>query len=159
MNNIMKNFYKKGIGIVEILVTIAIIGVIATFAIPEYSKMKKNETLKTATSDIVSTLNKARSQTLDSLDSSEYGVHFETDKVTVFKGTVFSATDSKNQIIEIISPVVISNISLMNGASDIYFNRLTGVPNITGSIIISIPSDQNLKRIINISSTGSIGVN
>lgn len=147
----MKNFYKKGITIPEILIVIAVLGVIFSIVIPQFSKMRESQALKNGAQDILSSLNKARSQTLASLNSSEYGVHFQSDKVIIFKGTGFSDGDVNNETIDIATPATISNINLVGGGNDIYFNRLSGIPDKNGSVTVSTSS---YSKIITVSAVG-----
>jgi Tfp pilus assembly protein FimT len=145
--------------IIELLVVIAVLGIIFLIVIPQFSKSKELQMLKNATGNILSSFNKAQSQTLASLNSSSYGVHFQSDKVIIFKGTVFSAGDTNNETINILSPATISNVTLSgvsSGSGDIYFTRLTGVPNITGTVTVST---SNYSRIITISATGAASSN
>lgn len=157
-NKKMKSFYKKGISMIEVIIMIVIIGIIVAVAIPQFSGMKRAQVLKSASQDIFSTLNKARSQSISSLDSSSYGVHFQSDKVVLFKGILYSAGSSDNQDFSIINPATVSLISLSGGAVDVYFDRLTGLPNVSGNINVSVPGN-NLEKIITISNTGAIGLN
>ncbi len=155
----MKNFYKNGITAIELLVVIAVLGIIVSIMIPQFSKIRENQVLKSSASDILSSLNKAKSQTLASKNSSSYGVHFQSDKVIIFKGIIFSADDTNNEIINIITPANISNVTLdgVNGSSgDIYFSRLSGIPNKTGAITVSTAS---FSKIITISATGAASIN
>lgn len=136
----MTNFYKKGITIIELLVVLAVLGIIFSIVIPQFSKMRENQVLKSGVQDILSSLDKARSQTLASLDSSEYGVHFEADKIIIFKGKDFIDETIGNEIINIITPATISSVALGCTPTipcDIFFNRLSGSPSVNGTITIS----------------------
>lgn len=159
LNKMIKNLYQRGITLLEVLVVISIIGIILAIALPQFSKIRNTQILKGAGEEIVAMLSKARSQTLSSLNSSEYGVHFEVNRIILYKGTSYESTDAENSTIDITSPVTISNISLSNGATDVYFNRLNGMPSQTGYIVISISSDESLTKTISISATGSISIN
>ncbi len=141
---------------IELLVAFAVLGIIILTALPQFSKIKENQVLKNAVQDTLSSLNKARSQTLASLNSSEYGVHFQPDKVIIFKGKVFVPGAVGNETINIISPAIISNITLTGGAVDLYFNRLSGTPNVSGSVIVS---STNFTKTITISTTGTASMN
>lgn len=152
----MKNFYQKGITFIEILVVLAAIGILVLVVTPEFSKMRENQVLKSAVEDALSALNKARSRTLASENSLSYGVHFQADKVIIFTGIVFDANNVSNENINIVSPATISNISLTGGAVNIYFNRLTGIPNVNGTVTISTT---NYSKIITISSIGVTSLN
>lgn len=155
----MKKNFKNGISIIEILIVLSVVALLAAITIPQFSKIRESQVIKSAGVDIISTLNKARSQTLASVNSSEYGVHFQSDRVIIFKGKNFSAGTSTNETILINNPAVISNVTLggMSGTSgDVYFNRLYGVPSSTGTITITTPSNS---KTITISATGSFGLN
>lgn len=160
MEKIFKNkkacsLMRRGITIIEILIVIAVLGIIFSIIIPQFSKMRENQALKNGAQDILSSVNKARSQTLASLNSSEYGVHFQSDKVIIFKGAVFSGGDANNETIDIITPAIISNIALAGGGNEIYFNRLSGAPSTTGAVTISTSS---YSKIITIYATGAVSV-
>lgn len=139
----------------ELLIVFAVLAVIFSVVIPQFSKMRENQALKNGAQDILSSLNKARSQTLASLNSSEYGMHFQSDKVIIFKGAVFSGGDASNEAIDITAPATISNIALTGGGNEIYFNRLSGAPNKIGAITVSTSS---YSKIITISATGTVSI-
>ncbi len=152
----MTNFYKKGISVVELLVVIAGIGMLVAIVLPQFSKIRENQVLKSGVQDILSSLDKARSQTLASLNSSAYGVHFQADKIIIFKGIDFSTRDTtKDEIINIITPAVVSSGTLAVPAN-IYFNRLSGSPSTNGTVIISTT---NYSKTITIWATGVASVN
>ncbi|KKQ03865.1 MAG: hypothetical protein US18_C0030G0004 [Parcubacteria group bacterium GW2011_GWB1_36_5] len=155
----MRNFYQKGITVVELLVVIAVLGIIFSVVLPQFSKIRENQVLKNGVEDLLSSINNARGKTLASLNSSEYGAHFESDKVIIFKGIVFSDVDLNNETIGIITPASITNVTL-NGVSgtsgDVYFNRLSGTPSKTGTITVSTTS---YSKIITIYGTGVASVN
>ncbi|KKP88348.1 MAG: hypothetical protein UR91_C0020G0004 [Candidatus Nomurabacteria bacterium GW2011_GWC2_35_8] len=152
----MQNFYRKGVTVVELLIVIAVLGIIFLIVLPQFSKSRENQVLKNGVADILSSVNKARGNTLASLNSSEYGIHFQIDRVVIFKGTSFSSEDSNNEIINITTPANISDITLLGGGSDIYFHRLTGAPSTTGTITISTGS---YSKVITILATGVVSVN
>lgn len=151
----MRKIFKKGITIIEALVIISIIGILVAIVISQFAKTRENQVLKSGVQDILSSINKARTQTLSSLDSSEYGIHFQSDQVIIFKGKVFSAGAGDNESIILTTPASISAISLTGGASDVYFNRLSGSPSKTGTVTISTTS---FNKIITISATGIASV-
>lgn len=155
----MNNIYKKGLTIIEVAVILAIVGILISIALPQFSKLRENQLLKSATNDVLSALSKVRSKTLASVNSSEYGVHFQADQVIIFKGKVFVLGAPDNEIILIQNPVRISNVTLggVSGPSgDMYFNRLYNVPSAAGTITISSSS---VSKIITISATGNISLN
>lgn len=146
----------RGVTVTEILVVVAVMGLIFSVTLPQFSKVRENQVLKSAAGDIISSINKARSQTLASVNSSSYGVHFETDKIVIFPGTDFYEGEAGNEVINMISPASITSIDLSGGEADIYFNRITGTPSSSGTIVISAPS---YSKTITISATGVASVN
>ena len=151
----MKNFYKKGITFIELLVVLAVLGIMVSIVLPQFSKMRENQVLKNGVQDILSSLDKARIQTLASLNSSNYGVYFQVDKIIIFKGTDFSTRDTtKDETINIITPATISNVALGNGSpisGEMFFNRLSGSPSTSGTVTISTT---NYSKKITIWATG-----
>ncbi|MEI8270282.1 MAG: hypothetical protein WCG45_02850, partial [bacterium] len=72
---------------------------------------------------------------------------------------VYNSNNASNEIINIPSPARISSITLTGGATEVYFNRLTGTASKTGTVVVSITSDANLTKTITISSTGVVSIN
>ncbi len=155
----MKNFLKKGFTALEFIIVLALVFILVSVVTVSFSKSRESQFLKTAVADSLSAIDKARGETLSSLNSSEYGVHFQSDKVIIFKGKVFSSGDSSNETISITSPVSISNVTLggVSGTSgEFYFNRLSGAPSASGSVTMTTT---NFSKIITISATGIASVN
>ncbi len=150
----MKNSYTRGVTVAEVLVVVAVMALIFGVVMPQFSNIKESQVLKNTTSDILSSLNKAQSQTLASVSSSSYGVHFQSDKIVIFTGTSYSAGSSSNVSINVSAPATITNVTF-GGVSatsgDIYFNRLSGAPNTSGTITVS---STNYSKIVTISATG-----
>ena len=155
----MRNLNQKGITIIEVLIVIFVICLLIAITLPQFSKIRENQVFKGAVQDTISAIEKAKSKTMASVDSSEYGVQFESDQVIIFKGTTFSAGDPDNEIISIISPASITNVTLggVSGASgNLYFNRLSGTPSKTGTITITAGSNSKL---VTIGAAGSVSSN
>lgn len=155
----MNNFYKKGITFIEILIVVSILSILSAVILPQFSKIKENQILKNTVGDVISVLHNAQSQSMSSVNSREYGTHFQSDKIIVFKGKIFSSGATDNKTINIILPAMISNVTLGGVSStfgDIYFDRLYGTPNKVGTVTISTSS---FSKIITISATGAVSVN
>lgn len=145
---------NQGITALEILAVVAVLAIIFKIIIPQFAKSREQAVLKSAVNDTLSSIDKARGETLSSLNSSSYGVHFQSDKVIIFKGTVFSVGDVNNETISIVTPASITNVTLggVSGTSgDFYFNRLSGAPSSSGTITLSSTS---LSRVVTLSATG-----
>ncbi len=155
----MKNTYTKGLGAIELLIVFAVLALIVAIVIPQLVSMRQNQTLKSAVEDVLSTVEKARAKSIASYNSSSYGVHFQSDKVIIFKGTSYVSNDANNESIDILSPATISNVTLggVSGVSgDVYFQRIYGVPSKSGTVTVTNGSSS---KIITISTTGNTSKN
>lgn len=153
---------NKGISIIEILVVITIIGILTAIVVLNLSTFRNERSLSNTTSDIISLLNNARNNTISSLNSSAYGIHFETDRVIYFTGSTFNSSDSANIEIDLNPSVNIPSsggINLSGGGSDVIFTRLTGDTVNYGTIIIRLTSDATRQKVITINKTGSVSSN
>ena len=124
------------------------------------SGFRDQQALKNNTEDIISILNKARQNTLSSLNSTNYSVHFETNKVVLFVGSTYSSVNSSNEQFNLSSVVNIPISGGINvgGGSDVVFERLTG-ETIGGTIILRLISDSTKQKTIIINKTGIVSSN
>lgn len=155
----MKNVYNKGISLLEIIIIISIIGILLAIIIPVLSDFQKSQSLKNTTENVTSILNKAKADSNSSLDSSNYGVHFETYKAVYFKGTTYSSSNSSNKEVVFDSGIIIpvgSGLSLSGGGSDIIFPKITGDVVGYGSIKLQQLSNATSFKMITISKLGVI---
>ncbi len=153
------NFFEKGITAAEVLIAISVLVILALITFPRLSDMRETQALKNAEEETVSMLHDAKSRSLASVNSSEYGVHFDPDKVIIFTGKTYNPNASDNVVTSLVSPASITNVTLggvSSSSGDLYFERLTGIPSQAGSITISNSSSS---KVVSISVTGAISVN
>lgn len=156
----MKINKQSGLTVIELFIIIVIMIVISSIVFSSLSNFSDDQAIRNTASDITSILNKARQDTLSSLNSTNYGVHFETDKAVYFVGSLYSSSSSTNKITLFNQDVVIPSVGGLNigGGSEVVFERLTG-DTIGGTIKIQLLSDGSKQKIITISKTGSISSN
>ncbi len=153
----MKNFkykFNRGFTLIELILVCVVLAIIAVFAVGNLSSYRAEQTLRTEALAIVSIINDARSKTLASLDSSEYGVHIESGAVVSFVGDSFDSNDPDNIEHTLPSILEINNITI-SGGSDIIFERLSGETTNVGSFEIETTSG-SLNRTISILATGQV---
>jgi len=150
---------NKGVSFLEVIIVMAILGIIIGVMAPSLSNFRNQQILKNTSEDIITILNKARSQTLSSLNLNYYSVHFETNKAVLFIDGTYSESSLSNEIISLDNHIEISDIALNGSDVDVKFNRLIGDTNQYGTITIQITSDISKQKIITVSQTGVISSN
>jgi type II secretory pathway pseudopilin PulG len=138
----------------EFLVVIAIIALVSTVTTSGLLSYKNSTDLSTATQQTYSLLLKARSRTLSSDAHSQYGVHFQSDRVILFKGTSYAAATTTESYVFPAS-VEMSSIQLNGGGADIIFKRLTGETNQYGTTTLRLKANTSRMSLINVKSTGN----
>ena len=144
---------------IEILVTIAILGIVITIISFSFSGLNAKQALDKNTSLIVTILNEARSMTLSSIDASQYGVNLQSGQVTLFKGSSYSSSDPDNVVTTAHSLVGLRDITLSGGGVDVVFRRLTGRTDQAGTFEIYLINEPTTFHTITISTTGMTEAN
>jgi len=123
-----------GFSLVELLVVLTIMSIIGAFAITgfkDYARFQQYDaSVATVKSTFIDARVRARSAELDQ----SYGVKILTNSLVVFRGSTYSAGASTNETVTL-TGVTLSR-SLSGGTDQIVFNKLTGLPNVTGTITI-----------------------
>lgn len=147
---------NRGFSFMEIIIAVAVLVLIVGGVTASFSVFSKNRIIEATTSEILSELGEARSLTLASYDNTVYGVHIESNKITLFKGSTYSSVSSDNQVTTFSPRVSVSNIALFGGGNDITFQRLTGKTTQYGTLTVSLVSDPSKTKVITIQESGTV---
>ncbi len=150
---------KRGFTAIEILIGIVVVVIIFSVAYGPLRSFRDAQVLASDTENLLSLLKEARSQTVFSKNSSQYGVHFESGRAVLFQGTVFGEPNANNKEFRLNSNLSISNWSLNGGGQDVVFERLTGKTGQFGTVTASLKNNPSKVKIITISETGIAGAN
>jgi prepilin-type N-terminal cleavage/methylation domain-containing protein len=153
---------QAGFTLVELIIVLSIIALLAGIMMPSLSGFHNEQALRNTTEDVLSLLNQARSDTLGSLNATNYSVAIGSDRVTYFAGSTFSNSDPSNQVVMLDSSVTVApsiGISLNGGGSTVTFDRLTGDTSTYGTIILELIADPTQQKTITVSKTGLISSN
>lgn len=109
--------HEKGFSLIELLLVIGIFTILSSFAFINLSRSQNKVSLDAAVDTIVSDL---RAQQLRAMigdseggaSGSAYGVYFETDKYTLFKGTSYSAGAASNLVVNLDKGTTLTTINL-----------------------------------------------
>ena len=150
----MHRFTEKGFTLLEIIIVIAILGILTAITITAFRPFKQGTDLDTTTEHILGLLLEARAKTLSSENSMQYGIHFEGTRVVLFTGSAYSAIDPLNEETILPTTITISAITLAGGGSDVVFTRLTGETAAYGTITLRLVADTSKTKQIAITATG-----
>lgn len=126
-----------------------------SIGLTSFYSLNRSEALKQDRLTIVTALRQARSLTLAAKDDSQHGIHFDTSRLVLFKGTLYSDSDPSNVPYVLNSLVTISNVSLTGGGNDVLFQKLSGATAQPGTITLSL-KDGSKSSIVSVFSTGII---
>ncbi len=148
---------QKGISLIEIVIIIAVVGLIIAITAPALGKFRKSQSIQNTTNTVVSILQEARSKTLASYNNTFYSVYFGANSATLFSGGTYSAVDPNNKVVSYGSPVVLQSVTLVGGGSSVSFDRLKGTTSQSGTIVVGIPSGES--KTVTVSASGAISRN
>jgi len=124
-----------GFSIIELILVIAILSIILGITTTTLFRPVAKANLDTVSIDIFSLLRQAQNRAINTdtsgdPQSNEYGIHFETDSYTLFKGSVYSSGDSSNFIVTTKNNISISPSlpcpSLPEDCNNVVFKKISG---------------------------------
>lgn len=143
---------KRGFTVIEMLVVIAILVVLAGVSIAFLLPQKQTATVDRDAQNALTYLQRARNQSLSSVDNSSFGVNFASTSAAFFKGTSYGAAGVQSSFTY--APSVYATVALTGGATQVYFNRLSGEPSVTGTITFRSSLNASTTKVIYIRATG-----
>ena len=140
---------KTGFTIIELIIVIAIIGILTGISVPFYNALvAKNEAVVAA--DItVRSLRRAQMISQASEQDSTWGVKVAAGSITVFKGASYAARDTTYD-----EDFSISDGITTSGIDEIVYAKLTGLPNVSGNIVFTSVIDET--ETVRINSKGMV---
>ncbi len=130
-----KTNFKRGITLIEILMVVAILGILTGISVSSFRTISNTKTLDKEAEVVLSYINRTRTNAINSLNLEAHGVSFASSTVTIYYGTS-AVTAASSSVYTLSGGHTISGVSLSNGATNFYFNKLSGEPSATGSITI-----------------------
>lgn len=143
----INNNLKNGFSLAELLVVLGISILLIVVVLNIFVNFKNQDTVLKSSELLVETLREARSLTLNSKNSSEYGVRVSSGSITLFKGQTYSPSETFNKTIQLFSGVSAS-ASLNGGGTDIVFKKLSGQTDKYGTITLTNSSSGQTKNVI-----------
>lgn len=140
----------KGFSLIELLLVIALFSSVILISTPVYQRLQSKNDLEIASTVVVNSLRRAQILSQSVRNDDSWGVNVQANSVTIFKGVSYAGRDTSFD--EVIN--LTNNNLIISGITEIYFSKLSGLPNTSGDIIITI--NNNDSKNININSKGTI---
>jgi len=149
----------KGYSLIEALIVIGITLILSVMTLTAFGYFRTTQALGLGTENIASFIEKARHQTLEGLNGSQYGVHFTSVSAILFEGTTYVPNAASNEMLSFPGGLIAAQITLAGGGSDVVFQYLTGNTSQPGTIILQAGSDApSAQKTITISAAGIVTV-
>jgi len=147
---------SNGFTLLEVLVAVAIFAIILGIAIVTSRSFSNTVNLDNSGKIIGANIKLAKTRSVGALNDTNYGVHFESDRIVVFAGDTFDAGDAANKAANLSDTVEIYDVSLNGGGPDLVFNRLTGTTDNFGTIGIRLVKNPSETKQVVINQEGQI---
>lgn len=112
--------------VIELIIVVAILGVLMTIITSSFANFHRNSILNTEAINLVTLINKARVLSISAKNDTQYGVHLESGKAVLFEGGAYSPSSSTNETHIFETGLTLSNITVQGGGTEIVFNKITG---------------------------------
>lgn len=149
----------KAFTLIELLIVIGIAAVLATVGVLNLFNYRAQNDLDMTIKEIVSALRVAQNysisqELIESGSGRKWGVHFESGNYVLFRGIDYN--DSGKVIASKSALRQTVEFKTMPSPADIIFEPITGKPNSSNTIEVSLKSDTNNYKTITISNNGQI---
>ena len=120
---------KKGVSYIELLLVVSLIAIIGATVSPFLSNFIQRNNLETSVDNLVGTIRKAQSYSMDGKNDSLWGVCLSGSNIRLYTGSCSTPTISENYSYA-------SSVSI-TGLTDTTFSRLRGEPSNLLNVAIS----------------------
>lgn len=136
----------KGFTLLEVLLSIALLGLIAGFSAPLYVSFQNRNDLDIATASVVQNLRRAQMLAQSSTNDQAWGIKLENANLIVFRGASFA---SRNASFDEIYPL--SSSLVFSGLTEIIFTKFSGLPTApsVGTVTLTNVNNETRNIIIN----------
>lgn len=140
---------QAGFTLVELLVSIVIIGLLSGLSLPVYASFVRRNDLDLTAQSLVMTLRRAETYARAVNYDSAWSVEIQTASIILFRGTVFG---SRNTAFD--ETIAIPAAITPSGLGEVQFTKFSAAPNTTGTITLT--SNANETRVVTINAKGMV---
>lgn len=140
----MNKEQSRGISLLEVLLSIALIGILAVLSVSVYQKLQVRNDLSNASATTAQSLRRAQilSQAVDG--DSPWGVKVISGSIIIFKGSSYAARDANFDEVNSIPDNIV-----FSGISELVFSKLDGLPSSAGAITLTNVHNESSNLTIN----------
>lgn len=149
------NHNNYGFTFVEVLITVAVITILGSIALVSFNASRNVRDLSTTEQNVLSVLRLAQSKTLAGENDSAWGVHLESNQITLFQGSTYASSPLK-QTYALPDSVEVTGVLLNGGGSDVIFKRVTGETDQTGTFTLNVIANPSHSRSITVNGSGNV---
>jgi len=132
----LRRLPTAGFTLVELLVAMAILIIVAAVTLESFRDYARVQQYNRFVEEVGRSLQTARQQTLGSKEDAVYGVYVGTNTVEIFTGATPTPGSAANTIFNFNPDIFVATSSLSGGSWFVTFERVTGEPTATGTILI-----------------------
>ncbi|HZX50105.1 MAG TPA: prepilin-type N-terminal cleavage/methylation domain-containing protein [Candidatus Paceibacterota bacterium] len=153
----------RGFTLAEILVVVAILGLLVAMSLPVFSIFREESRVTTTAEEVASILRLAQNRTLASQGDTKHGVYFDNiaspHQYVLFQtNTDYASRNApEDEVYEISDKLEFSVIDFAGG-QEVVFERLTGATNQAGSVTVRVASDPAKVRTVFVESSGNVEI-
>lgn len=143
------NSRLAGFTLLELLLSIVIIGTLVGISLPVYESFTRRNDLDLAAQNLAMSLRRAQAYARAVKGDAMWGVAVQSSSVTLYKGTSFAARDTAFD-----ETIAIPGSITPGGLNEVTFSKLNGAPSTTGSF--TLQSTTNDIRTVAINAKGMV---
>lgn len=143
----------KGFTLIEILIAVSVVAILGTMSIVSFRSSRNVRDMTTSAQNALSVIRLAQSKTLAGENDSAWGVHLESNQITLFEGDSYASAIS-TQDYPFPPSIEITSIALNGGGSDIIFKRITGQTDTDGTFVVDVIGSPDNSFSITIDTSG-----
>lgn len=145
MKIIFKKENKRGFTLVEIVLSLAVIALIAGFGVPVYQEYQTRNDLDISASTIAQSLRRAQTLAQAGSGDAPWGLYVQSDMITLFQGESYVLRDSNFD-----ETFSVPGVIAPTGIHEVVFAKFSGEPNTTGTITLTSSSNETRNITINL---------
>jgi len=140
---------ETGFTLVEILLSVVIIGMLTGISVPVYESFVRRNDLDLTTQQLATILRRAETYARAVSTDNAWGVELQSSTITLFQGTSFALRNTAYD-----ETLSVPGSITMGGLGEVQFAKFTATPNATGNITLT--STTNDTRTVTINAKGMV---